>query len=94
MTAEFVRVFPPVFLISWQIKGAYVSKFKIRFTDLIQDNWQVLRPVVLFAETISKRSRHAGIDRPVVGEIARRFIEQGMPGLQNQWNESFGQRYN
>ncbi len=59
-------------------------QLKFRFTDPIQDNYEVVRPVVLFAETVSERSRQTGIDRTVVGEKARRFIEQGMLGLQDQ----------
>jgi hypothetical protein len=58
-------------------------QLKFRFTDPIQDNYEVVRPVVLFAQTISERSRQTGIDRTVVGEKARRFIEQGMLGLQD-----------
>ena len=37
-------------------------KFRFRFTDPIQDNYEAIRPVVLFAETVSERSRQTGID--------------------------------
>jgi hypothetical protein len=60
------------------------NQLKFRFTDPIQDNYEAIRPVVVFAETISERSRQTGIDRTVVGKKARRFIEQGMLGLQDQ----------
>ena len=60
------------------------NQLKFRFTDPIQDNYEAIRPVILFAETVSERSRQTGIDRTVVGEKARRFIEQGMLGLQDQ----------
>ena len=59
-------------------------QLKFRFTDPIQDIYEIGRPVVLFAETVSERSRQTGIDRKVVGEKARRFIAQGMLGLQDQ----------
>ena len=67
------------------IPTADYHQLKFRFTDPIQDNYEVVRPIVLFAQTVSERSRQTGIDRTVVGEKARRFIEQGMLGLQDQW---------
>jgi hypothetical protein len=30
-------------------------QLKFRFTDSIQDNYEVVRPVVLFAQTVSER---------------------------------------
>jgi len=41
----------------------------------------VIRPIVLYAETISERSRQTEIERTQVSETARRFIEAGMYGL-------------
>jgi transposase InsO family protein len=41
----------------------------------------VIRPIVLFAETIAERSRQTGIEPTVVGAKARRFAIEGMLGL-------------
>jgi hypothetical protein len=35
-------------------------QLKFGFTVPIQDNYEVVRPVVLFAETVSERSRQTG----------------------------------
>ena len=44
----------------------------------------MIRPIVLFSETIAKRSRQTGIERTRVGEKAQRFVQQGMFGLADQ----------
>lgn len=53
----------------------------LQFTDPVQRDYEVIRPVLLFAETVAERSRETAVDRATVGEKARRFVEGGMLGL-------------
>ena len=39
---------------------------------------EVIRPIVLFSETVAERSRQTDIERTVVGEKACRFVQEGM----------------
>lgn len=52
-----------------------------QFVDPIQHDYEVIRPIVLFAETAAERSRQTGVERTVVGDKARRFVIEGMLGL-------------
>jgi len=56
-------------------------QLELLFTDPIQHEYEVVRRVVLFAETLTQRAAETGIDRHAVGEKARRFLEEGMLGL-------------
>src|SRR5438876_402835 len=56
-------------------------QLKLLFIDPIQHDYEVIRPVVLFSETITARSEQIGLDRSTVGDKARRFVQQGMLGL-------------
>jgi hypothetical protein len=60
------------------------AQYKLHFVDYIQHDYEVIRPIVLFAETIAERSRQTGIERTSVGEKARRFVMEGMLGLVDQ----------
>ena len=60
------------------------GQLRLRFTDPVQHNYEVIRPIVLFSETISERSRQIGIERTQVGQKAQRFVQQGMFGLADQ----------
>jgi transposase InsO family protein len=57
------------------------AQLTFRFTDPTQFAYEVIRPVVLFAETVAARSAQTGLDRATVGEKARRFVQHGMVGL-------------
>jgi len=57
------------------------AQYKLHCVDDIQHDYEVIRPIVLFAETIAERSRQTGIERTVVGAKARRFAMEGMLGL-------------
>ncbi len=57
------------------------AQYQLRFVDDIQHDYEVIRPIVLFAETIAERSRQTGIEPTVVGAKARRFAMEGMLGL-------------
>jgi transposase InsO family protein len=60
------------------------AQYKLQFVDYIQHDDEVIRPMVLFAETITERSRQTGIERTSVGDKARRFVQEGMLGLVDQ----------
>jgi putative transposase len=57
------------------------AQIKLQFVDPIQHDYEVIRPLVLFAETAAARSLETGIERTVVGDKARRFVIEGMWGL-------------
>lgn len=67
-------------------------QLELLFTDPIQHEYEVIRKVVLFAETLAQRAAETGIDRATVGEKARRFIEQGMFGLLDQRATAAGRK--
>lgn len=54
---------------------------RMQCIDPLQHDYEVIRPIVLFAETAAERSRQTGIDRTVVSAKARRFVTAGMLGL-------------
>lgn len=60
------------------------AQLQLRFTDPIQYDYEVIRPVVLFAQPASQRSRETETARSTVSDKARRFITEGMLGLVDQ----------
>jgi transposase InsO family protein len=60
------------------------TQYQLQFIDPIQYDYEVIRPIVLFAETIAERSRQTGLERTTIGDKARRFIQNGMLGLVDQ----------
>ena len=60
------------------------AQYQLQFIDSIQYDYEVIRPIVLFAETIAERSRQTGLERTTIGDKARRFIHDGMLGLVDQ----------
>jgi len=60
------------------------APYQLQFIDPIQYDYEVIRPIVLFAETIAERSRQTGLERTTIGDKARRFIQDGMLGLVDQ----------
>ena len=68
------------------------AQYKLQFVDYIQHDYEVIRPIVLLAETIAERSRQTGIERTVVGDKARRFAIEGMLGLVDQRIEHAGRK--
>jgi hypothetical protein len=57
---------------------------QLHFTDSIQHHYEVIRPIVLFADSVAARSASIGVDRATVSDHARRFVQQGMSGLVDQ----------
>jgi transposase len=60
------------------------AHLRLRFIDPIQHDYEVIRPVVLFAQPVAERSRETDLERTTVGEKARRFVTNGMLGLADQ----------
>ncbi len=60
------------------------QQIKLLFTDPIQYDYEAIRPIVLFAETIGARSVETEIDRTTLSNRARRFVQHGMMGLADQ----------
>jgi len=68
------------------------AQYQLQFVDYIQHDYEVIRPIVLLAETIAERSRQTGIERTVVGDKARRFAIEGMLGLVDQRTAHAGRK--
>jgi hypothetical protein len=68
------------------------AQYQLHFVDDIQHDYEVIRPIVLFAETVAERSRQTGMERTVVGAKARRFATAGMLGLIDQRRGNLGQQ--
>jgi putative transposase len=66
------------------------AQLQLRFSDSIQYDYEVIRPVVLFARPVSQRSRETEAARSTVGDKARRFITDGMLGLVDQRTQRSG----
>ena len=60
------------------------GQLRLKFTDPVQHHYEVIRPIVLFSETITERSRQTGVERTQIGDKAQRFIQGGMFGLADQ----------
>jgi transposase InsO family protein len=60
------------------------AQLRLKFTDPIQHDYEVIRPIVLFSETTAERSRQTGLERRRIGEKAQRFVYKGMLGLVDQ----------
>lgn len=69
------------------------QQLRLRFTDPLQHDYEVIRPIVLFAASVSERSRQTELDRVLVGEKARRFVREGMLGLQDQRPQRSGRKH-
>ncbi|MEE9159234.1 MAG: DDE-type integrase/transposase/recombinase [Gammaproteobacteria bacterium] len=68
------------------------EQIRLQFVDPIQHDYEVIRPIVLFAETAAERSRQTGVERTVVGDKARRFVLKGMLGLTDGRAEGAGRK--
>lgn len=68
------------------------TQLYLRFTDPVQYDYEVIRPVVLFSQPISDRSKEADVPRTTVSEKAKRFVQQGMFGLADRRSQPSGKR--
>src|SRR5215470_3258336 len=55
--------------------------------DPLQHDYEIIRPIVLFAETAAERSRQTGIERTVIRDKARRFALEGIEDLRDRRTE-------
>lgn len=60
------------------------EQLRLLFSDPIQLDYELIRPVVLFAETIARRSEQTTVEPTTIGDKARRFLQRGMLGLVDQ----------
>ena len=59
------------------------ARIQLQFIDPTQRDYEIIRPIVLFGETAAERSRQTGVERTVVGDKARSFVQGGMAALQD-----------
>ena len=64
--------------------SAEFSQLRLKFIDPVQHNYEAIRPIALFDESVSERRRQTGLERQRIGEKAQRFVQQGMLGLFDQ----------
>ena len=57
------------------------SQLQLRFTDPIQFDYEVIRPVILYAQSTNSRSLETEVPRTTVREKAKQFAIEGMLGL-------------
>lgn len=60
------------------------TQLTLRFTDAIQYDYEVIRPIVLFAQSVNSRSQETEVPRTTVREKAKQFVLEGMLGLVDQ----------
>jgi len=60
------------------------AQLHLRFTDPIQYDYEVIRPVILFAQSTNSRSQETEVPRTTVREKAKQFVIEGMLGLVDQ----------
>ena len=60
------------------------TQLRLRFTDPVQHDYEVIRPVVLFAQSANSRSRETEVSCTTVREKAKQFVMEGMLGLVDQ----------
>jgi hypothetical protein len=68
------------------------AQLRLRFIDPIQHDYEVIRPIVLFAQPVAERGRETELARTTVGEKARRFVTQGMRGLVDRRTTEAGRK--
>jgi transposase InsO family protein len=60
------------------------AQLKLNFIDPVQHHYEVIRPVVLFGETVAARSQQTGVAPTQISDKARRFVAGGMFALADQ----------
>jgi transposase InsO family protein len=68
------------------------SQLKFQFIDPIQHDYEVVRPVVLFSQSVADRSRETEIPRTTVSDKAKRFVTEDMLGLVDKRTQPTGQQ--
>jgi hypothetical protein len=67
------------------------SQLKLQFIDPIQHDYEVVRPIVLFSQSVADRSRETEVPRTTVSDKAKRFVTEGMLGLVDKRSQPSGQ---
>jgi hypothetical protein len=57
------------------------QQLSLLFTDPVQPDGEVMRPILLAAGTVTACRPQIGVERLVVGDTARRFVQHRMRGL-------------
>lgn len=65
--------------------GSEYHSLKSRFTDPAQDDYEAIRRIVLYGESVSQRSRETGIPRRTLSDKTERFLQEGLWGLVRQY---------
>ncbi|MGD2050367.1 MAG: hypothetical protein PVH03_12760 [Chloroflexota bacterium] len=68
------------------------TQLRLRLTEPVQHDYEVIRPVVLFAHSANSRSRETEVPRTTVREKAKQFVIDGMLGLVDQRATAAGNR--
>jgi transposase InsO family protein len=68
------------------------SQLHLKFTDPIQYDYEVIRPIVLFSQSVNSRSQETEVPRTTVREKAKQFVIEGMLGLADQRAAAAGNR--
>lgn len=67
-------------------------QLKLLFTDPLQNDYEVIRPIALFAETTAACSVQTRIERSTIGEKARHFVQKYMLGFLDQRSTHSGRK--
>jgi hypothetical protein len=67
-------------------------QLSLLFTDPIQHDYEVIRPILPQAETASVRSQQTDVARTMIGAKARRFLQHGMLELVDQRPKRAGRK--
>jgi putative transposase len=68
------------------------AQLHLRFTDPVQFDYEVIRPIVLFAQPVAERSDETEVPRTTVREKAKKFVTEGMLGLADKRANATNQR--
>lgn len=68
------------------------SQLQLRFSDPIQGDYEIIRPIILYSTTVSERSRETDHPRSTIGDKAKRFVQEGMLGLIDKRTQSAGRQ--
>lgn len=68
------------------------AQLHLRFTDPIQYDYEVIRPIVLFSQPVADRSEETETPRTTLREKAKRFVTKGMLGLADKRGDSAKKR--
>jgi hypothetical protein len=68
------------------------TQLKLLFTDPIQHDYETIRPIDLFSQSVNSRSEETEVPRTTVREKAKQFVIEGMLGLVDQRAAAAGER--